>query len=73
MKIGVAIADDEELFKIGIAYILSRDPDIQIVFEAINVGILVMFRALQTPRNIVLLSTLNTETVWGRAHQSGLG
>jgi DNA-binding NarL/FixJ family response regulator len=38
MKIGVAIADDEELFKIGIAYILSRDPDIQIVFEAINVG-----------------------------------
>lgn len=35
-KINVAIADDEELFRVGISYILSRDKKINIVFEASN-------------------------------------
>jgi len=35
-KIKVAIADDEELFRVGMVYILSKDPEIEIVFEAAN-------------------------------------
>lgn len=36
MNINLVIADDEELFRVGISYILSRDPEITIVFEASN-------------------------------------
>ena len=36
MNINVAIADDEELFRVGLAHILSRDPSITIVHEASN-------------------------------------
>ncbi len=35
-KINVVIADDEELFRVGISYILSNDKDITIVYEATN-------------------------------------
>lgn len=34
MNINVVIADDEELFRIGMGHILSRDSDINISFEA---------------------------------------
>lgn len=36
MQINVVLADDEELFRVGLSYILSRDSDINIVFEAGN-------------------------------------
>jgi len=36
MKINLAIADDEELFRVGMAHILSRDEEINIVFQASN-------------------------------------
>jgi len=36
LKINVAIVDDEELFRVGISYILSRDEKINIVFDASN-------------------------------------
>ena len=36
MKIKVVIADDEELFRIGISHIFSRDSDIIVVFQAEN-------------------------------------
>ena len=36
MKINVVIADDEELFRVGIAYVLSRDEEINVQFEASN-------------------------------------
>lgn len=36
MEINIGIADDEELFRIGIAHILSRDPEINVVFQASN-------------------------------------
>ncbi len=36
MKINVVIADDEELFRVGIAYILKKDEQINIVYEATN-------------------------------------
>ncbi|MDX1462058.1 MAG: response regulator transcription factor [Marinirhabdus sp.] len=36
MKINVVIADDEELFRVGIAHIFSRDPDITVVHQAEN-------------------------------------
>ena len=32
----VVIADDEELFRVGIAHILTRDEKINIVFQATN-------------------------------------
>ncbi|GHC57433.1 response regulator transcription factor [Ulvibacter litoralis] len=34
MVINVVIADDEELFRVGMAYILSRDVNINIMYEA---------------------------------------
>tara|TARA_R100000988_G_C3959502_1_gene145416 strand:+ start:129 stop:797 length:669 start_codon:yes stop_codon:yes gene_type:complete len=34
--IKVALADDEELFRAGIALILSRDPEIEVVYQAEN-------------------------------------
>ena len=36
MKINLAIADDEELFRVGLSHIISRDAEINIVFEASN-------------------------------------
>jgi DNA-binding NarL/FixJ family response regulator len=36
MLINVVIADDEELFRVGISYILSRDEEINILYEATN-------------------------------------
>ncbi|MCW5520590.1 response regulator transcription factor [Aureitalea sp. L0-47] len=36
MNINLAIADDEELFRVGLAHILSKDSEIQISFEAGN-------------------------------------
>lgn len=36
MKINLVIADDEELFRVGLAHILSRDPEINIVYQAAN-------------------------------------
>jgi len=36
MKINVVIADDEELFRVGIAHVLSRDEEINVQFEASN-------------------------------------
>ena len=36
MIINVVIADDEELFRVGLVHILSRDPEINIVFQAGN-------------------------------------
>ena len=36
MIINVVIADDEELFRVGIVHILSRDPEINIMYEASN-------------------------------------
>lgn len=36
MLINVVIADDEELFRVGISYILSRDKEINILYEATN-------------------------------------
>ena len=36
MKINLAIADDEELFRVGLTHILSKDSEIQICFEAGN-------------------------------------
>jgi len=35
-KINIVIADDEELFRVGISHIITRDPKINIVFEASN-------------------------------------
>jgi len=34
LKINLVIADDEELFRVGLSHILSKDPEISIVFEA---------------------------------------
>ena len=36
MLINIVIADDEELFRVGISYILSRDKEINILYEATN-------------------------------------
>ncbi|PKA84435.1 LuxR family two component transcriptional regulator [Ulvibacter sp. MAR_2010_11] len=36
MQINVVLADDEELFRVGMSYILSRDPEIRIAYEASN-------------------------------------
>jgi DNA-binding NarL/FixJ family response regulator len=36
LKINLAIADDEELFRVGLTHILSKDPEIQICIEAGN-------------------------------------
>ena len=36
MQISLVLADDEELFRVGLSHILSRDGDIDIVFEAGN-------------------------------------
>ncbi|MCH2490793.1 MAG: response regulator transcription factor [Flavobacteriales bacterium] len=33
-KINVVIADDEELFRVGLVHILSKDPEINITFQA---------------------------------------
>lgn len=35
-KIRIGLADDEELFRKGIAFILEREPDFEVVFEAEN-------------------------------------
>lgn len=47
MQIKVAIADDEELFRVGIAHIFSRDPDIELVYQAENGRQLIDFLAIQ--------------------------
>jgi DNA-binding NarL/FixJ family response regulator len=36
LTIKVVLADDEELFRVGIALILSRDPEIEILYQAEN-------------------------------------
>ncbi len=36
MKIKIVLADDEELFRVGMSHILSKDEDIEIVFQASN-------------------------------------
>ena len=36
MQINVVVADDEELFRVGIVHILSRDTEINVVFQASN-------------------------------------
>jgi len=36
MKINVVIADDEELFRVGISHILTRNDEVNVMFEATN-------------------------------------
>lgn len=36
MKINVVIADDEELFRVGIVHILTRNDEVNVMFEAAN-------------------------------------
>ncbi|GAB5400200.1 MAG: response regulator transcription factor [Aureisphaera sp.] len=36
MKINLVLADDEELFRVGMAHILSKDEDISIIHQACN-------------------------------------
>ncbi|QIE58840.1 response regulator transcription factor [Rasiella rasia] len=47
MKIKVVIADDEELFRVGIAHIFSRDPNIEVIHQAENGEDLLTFLAAQ--------------------------
>ena len=45
MQINVLLADDEELFRVGMSHILSKDPEINIVFQASNGAELLDFLA----------------------------
>ncbi|HAT63616.1 MAG TPA: DNA-binding response regulator [Flavobacteriaceae bacterium] len=36
MKIKVVLADDEELFRVGMSHILSKDDELEIIFQASN-------------------------------------
>ncbi|RDK87014.1 response regulator transcription factor [Marinirhabdus gelatinilytica] len=36
MDINIVIADDEELFRVGIAHIFSREPGMEVIFQAEN-------------------------------------
>lgn len=49
MNINVVLADDEELFRIGMAHILSRDPEITIVHQAENGKVLIDYLASASP------------------------
>ncbi|MAP54617.1 response regulator transcription factor [Altibacter sp.] len=55
-KIHVVLADDEELFRVGMSYILSRDESIKIDYEASNGQELVAYlaEASQLPNIIVM-------------------
>ena len=45
MNINVVIADDEELFRVGMVHILSRDEEINVIFQASNGNELVDYLA----------------------------
>ena len=47
MEIKVVIADDEELFRVGIAHIFSRDPNINVIHQAENGEALLQYLASQ--------------------------
>ncbi len=49
MNIKVVLADDEELFRLGMAHILSRDPEITILHQAENGKALIDYLASADP------------------------
>lgn len=49
MQINLVLADDEELFRVGMSHILSRDPEINIVYEASNGNELLDYLATADP------------------------
>lgn len=58
MVINVVIADDEELFRVGIAYILSRDKEINILYEATNGKELLDFLASCDPLPDIIITDI---------------
>ena len=53
-KIKIILADDEELFRKGIYFLLQREPNFEIIFEASNGSELVEHLKLQ--QNFQILS-----------------
>ncbi len=58
MQINIGIADDEELFRIGIAHILSRDPEINVVFQASNGKELLQLLASTKPQPDIIMTDI---------------
>jgi len=58
IKINVVLADDEELFRVGMVYILSRDPDINIMYEASNGKELLDFLATCDPLPDIIITDI---------------
>jgi len=58
MLINVVIADDEELFRVGISYILSRDKEINILHEATNGRELLDFLAACDPFPDIIITDI---------------
>ena len=58
MLINVVIADDEELFRVGISYILSRDKEINILYEATNGRELLDFLAACDPLPDIIITDI---------------
>ena len=58
MLINVVIADDEELFRVGIAHILSRDKEINILYEASNGIELLDFLAGRDPLPDIVITDI---------------
>ena len=57
MNIKIVLADDEELFRVGMSHILSlRDPEIEIVFQATNGRELIEFlKTTETLPHMVIM------------------
>lgn len=58
MQIRIAIADDEELFRIGIAHIFSKNPDMEVVFQAENGQQMVNYLATHDPLPDIIVTDI---------------
>jgi DNA-binding NarL/FixJ family response regulator len=57
-KIKIALADDEELFRKGIAFLLEREKNIEILFEAANGSELIQYLTEQPEQPDIVLMDL---------------
>ncbi len=57
-KIKIALADDEELFRKGIYFLLQREPNIEIIFEAANGNQLIDFLNTNSKHPDIILMDL---------------
>lgn len=69
-KIKIILADDEELFRKGIYFLLNREPNIEIIYETSNGSDLIEHLKTTSQLPDIIMMDLKMPFKWGRGYKN---